>query len=122
MEQQSVSKKQKIIVGVLATIFLVVLVAAFWDLYGKNMFSKNSQTSNTVTITPVPTNSTNNQPAPSGKLNKQPKNSNIDTSQFKSCMIGLTDKPSCKRCCEGLNLDSTLNETCRKECNRTIPK
>ena len=112
MEQQSVSKKQKIIISVLAIIFLIVLIGAFWDLYGKNMFNKTSQTTNTVSITPSPTSS----------ANKQPKNSNVDTSKFTSCMTGITDKQSCKRCCEGLNLEMTLNETCRKECNRTIPK
>lgn len=44
----SMSKKQKIIILILAVVFLVVLVGAFWDLYGKNLSYNCSQPSSAV--------------------------------------------------------------------------
>lgn len=121
------NNKEKVIVGVLSAIFLAVSVGAFWDLYGKNMFTSKTVSTPTPSIsaiTPQPTIPTNNQTQQNtnSKGSKPPKNQQIDTTPFASCMTGLTTKKACKDCCDGLSLDATMNDTCRKTCNRTIPQ
>jgi len=119
------NNKDKVIVGVLSVIFLAVSVGAFWDLYGKNMLSSKAiptPTPSISAVTPLPTVPKNNQTQENanGKGNKPPKDQQVDTTQFASCMTGLTTKKACKDCCDGLGLDATLNDTCRKTCNRAI--
>ena len=119
------NNKEKVILGVLSVIFLAVSVGAFWDIYGKNMFASKeilTPTPSISAVTPQPTVPTNNQTQQNtnGKGNKPPKDQQVDTSQFASCMTGLTTKKACKDCCDGLGLDATMNDTCRKTCNRAI--
>ena len=119
------NNNEKVIVGILSAIFLAVSVGAFWDLYGKNMFTSKTVLTSTPSIsavTPQPTVPTNNQTQQNtnGKSNKPPKDQQVDTTQFNSCMTGLTTKKACKDCCDGLGLDAVINDTCRKTCNRSI--
>ncbi|MEI6533494.1 MAG: hypothetical protein WCO06_06700 [Candidatus Roizmanbacteria bacterium] len=116
---------EKVLIGTLTIIFITVFVGAFWDLYGKNILTKQVIPVPTPTvsiISPQPTIPTNNQPQQNTnkKTNKPPKDEQVDITTFVSCMTGLTTKKACKDCCDGLSLDATMNDTCRKTCNKSI--
>ena len=134
----SMSKKQKIIILILAVVFLVVLVGAFWDLYGKNLSYNCSQPSSAVgnisqTVTPASeTAVTSNNQAVSQtgqKGNKQGGKGNATTGAtgtttssansavYDSCINKTKDNPECKDCCDCLSgADSATRTTCRNTC------
>lgn len=134
----SMSKKQKIIILILSAVFLVVLVGAFWDLYGKNLSYNCSQPSSALgnisqTVTPASETSatTNNQAVSQTgqKSNKQGGKGNATTSTvgtttssansavYDFCINKTKDNPQCKDCCDCLSgADSATRTSCRNTC------
>ena len=117
--------KEIVIIVILFVVFITISLAAFWDLYGEGMFSKNEVSAPTPSITtlsphPIIPSINQSQNSADTKENKPLRNQQIDTTMFSSCMTDLTTKKECKDCCEGLNLDTATNDTCRKTCNRAI--
>jgi len=134
----TMSKKQKIIISILAVVFLIVLVGAFWDLYGKNISYNCSQPSSAVSNNSqavVPTSETvvtsNNQAiSQTGqKGNKQGSKGNAtatitgatassaNSAVYESCINKTKDNPECKNCCDCLSgSDSATITSCRNTC------
>jgi len=134
----SMSKKQKITISILAVVFLVLLVGAFWDLYGKNISYNCSQpslaTNNSVQVaTPVAneTTTSNNQVVKqtgqkgskqgnkgnSATATTEATTSSANSAVYDSCVNKTKDNPQCKDCCDCLSgADSTTRTSCRNTC------
>lgn len=131
------SKKEKIIIIVLAVIFISVLLGAFWDLYGRKLLcscdciSQNTELSNdqqTVTTTKENTPVRNNQNVSNVHMtdqnNKQtnpdyttkpdPKtDNNVSYSSYSTCLENTKDERAAKDCCDCLNADVSVRKACR---------
>jgi cytoskeletal protein RodZ len=124
-EKKPVGKIEKIILIVLAMVFVSVLVGAAWDLYGRKAMtsylctSQNTEDTNnqTVTITPANTNpSANNQGGSPTGQNKQPakpSDSSIAYSSYSTCLENTKDGPTAKDCCDCLSADESVRKACR---------
>lgn len=124
-EKKTVGKKEKIILTVLVVVFLVVLVGATWDLYGKKAMTNylctalNTEMGNNQTVTTTPDNTTtpvNNQnTSATGQNNKpvQKTDNNIAYSSYSTCLENTKDAPTAKDCCDCLSGDASLHKACR---------
>lgn len=102
--------KEKIIIGVLAVIFLSVLLGMIWDLYGKNLLNKSTTT---ISI-PTPTNKNNaNKPTKSAGNKAPASQENIAYSTYSTCIENAKDLPSSKDCCDCLTGDASVHKACR---------
>jgi len=130
-------KKEKIIVTILAIIFIGVLAGAFWDLYGRKLLtnslcsSQNAVNSNLQAITTqknlnlntneqiVPKNEQDNKQAATStnsdtKKNPAPKTeSNVAYASYSTCLENTKDLPASKDCCDCLSGDASVHKACR---------
>ena len=138
--KSKMSKKQKIVIAILAVIFLAVLVGAFWDLYGKKLLcncncSQQSSTADSNSQAANPTNNTgaaieNQATLKDGqKGNKQGTKNNATTTSnassttaansatYDSCINKTKDNPECKNCCDCLSgANGETRTACRNTC------
>lgn len=120
-----ISSKEKIIIGVLSIIFILVLGGMIWDVYGKKMFpTAQTQTTQVITtISPTPVVSTEtkrnqNNATPGQKpatkatgAGKQ--DSSVSYSLYSTCLENTKDEPTSKDCCDCLSGDASLHKACR---------
>lgn len=132
------SKKEKIIVTVLAIIFFAVLIGAFWDLYGRKLLTNslcspqnvvvNNNLQATTTDQQLNVNK-NEQPAPKNEQNNQqlatstnsnteknpaPKTeNNVAYASYSTCLENAKDLAASKDCCDCLSGDASLHKACR---------
>lgn len=136
--ENKMSKKQKIIISVLAAILLVISLGAFWDLYGKNFSYNCSKQSTALSTDSNAANVTNGTTANSESLtnskggqkgSKQGSkggaasvgtssaNSSVSSAVYDSCINKTKDNPQCKDCCDCLSgADSATRTSCRNTC------
>lgn len=116
------SKKEKIIVIVLAIIFIGVLSGMIWDLYGNKLSGKKSSVSQSTslnsnsqaTITPANKQNNEKQNKPTTTANSALKtDSNIAYSSYSTCLENTKDGPTAKDCCDCLNADVSVRKACR---------
>ena len=132
--KKPIGKVEKIVLIVLAVIFLAVLAGASWDLYGKKAMtgylctSQNTELNNNQTTTTTSENTAapvNNQnTSQTGQNNKQTKtdsgtktapktDSNIAYSSYSTCLENTKDGPAAKDCCDCLSADVSVRKACR---------
>ncbi|MEI7603795.1 MAG: hypothetical protein WCJ19_02140 [bacterium] len=111
VKKTNISKKEKIIIIVLAVIFVGVSLGAFWDLYGKNHVCfgdcvQRSEINNTTTPQ-------NTKPTDSTKQSKQD-NITVDSSLYAACTSKISDEKEYKTCCDSLTSDDNVKKACKK--------
>ncbi len=121
----TITIKEKIIIGVLSIIFILVLGGMIWDIYGKKMFptaqSKTTQVVTTISPTPmVSTETKRNQnnatpgQKPATKTNGgNTQNTSIAYSLYSTCLENTKDESASKDCCDCLSGDASLHKACR---------
>lgn len=138
-----ISKRRKVIVSILAIVFVVVSFAAFWDLYGKKMFcscdcaaQKSTETGGSRATTAADGASAVSGGGQAASVNGQKgskqggKNgvtqagsatastaSATGSAAYDSCINKTKDNPQCKDCCDCLSgTDSATRTACRNTC------
>ncbi|MEI6650288.1 MAG: hypothetical protein WCL23_02505 [Candidatus Moraniibacteriota bacterium] len=137
-----ISKRRKMLVSILVVVFIVVLLGAFWDLYGRKMFcscdcssQQSAQGSGSQAAASAGGKSavSGDQAASVGgqKGNKQggktgttqtgsasaSATSATGSAAYDSCINKTTDNPQCKDCCDCLSgTDSATRTACRNTC------
>lgn len=137
-----ISKRRKVVVTVLAVVFVGVVCGAFWDLYGRRMFcSCDCATQKTaegddsqVAAAANGTTGASGSQAASGtgqKGGKQGGKNGATTASttsasttsatgsvaYDSCINKTKDNPQCKDCCDCLSgTDSATRTACRNTC------
>lgn len=115
------TKKEKIVIIILTAIFIVVLSAMLWDLYGKNLLSKTQNTGNNtnVQISPTPTGivATTKSKKTVGNKQTNPSGNKVDSSvsysSYSQCIENTKDLGSSKDCCDCLSADEPVRKACR---------
>ncbi len=113
--------KEKIIITILAVIFLAILSGMIWDLYGRQLLynTKNIPTNTNVQITTMPTSVasvTVNQKTSGGSQTSVPGNkvdSSISYSSYSTCIENTKDLGSSKDCCDCMTADEPVRKACR---------
>lgn len=129
-----VSKKEKIILLVLAVVFLAVLLGAFWDIFGRKLLCNcgcdskiiNEQARGVQTATSTPNGGQRDPGGPGGPKDgvmnsastvKQNKTNAVDASvsytSYSQCIENTKDLPSSKDCCDCLSGDASVHKACR---------
>lgn len=99
---------EKIVIGLLAVVFIAVLSGMIWDLYGKNLFNKPTVSE---IIPALPTEAQN---ISSVSKTKAPKNQeNVTYTQYSTCLENTKDERVAKDCCDCLSGDASLHKACR---------
>lgn len=110
--------KEKILIIVLAIIFVLVLGGMVWDLYGKNMLTKKDITS----TVPAQTESVATDSArPKQKNGEKPNNKQVDPTLYAKCTPLLNTQKAYKDCCDGLS-DDLIKKACKKIVDGDLPK
>lgn len=128
-ESEAPNKKQRIILAVLSTLFLVVFIGAFWDIYGRNLFcncdcGSGLQTQDNLAPPPRPedgaaTSTVTNSSNPLTEQNDQKQSgqvkadSNVDMSLYSQCLENTKDVQASKDCCDCLTGDASVHKACR---------
>lgn len=113
------SKKEKIIIGILGGVFLIVLVGMLLDLYGAKLISgfKSNTANNSDVTTPSETVAPNVDQQKGNNKKLQPSGNKVDTnisySSYSSCIENTKDLGSSKDCCDCLSADESVRKACR---------
>jgi hypothetical protein len=121
----SITTKEKVIIGVLSIIFVLVLGGMLMDVYGKNLFPttqpQTTQVNESVSPTPMVSAGTktiqNNATSKQKPVTKTPggntQDSSIAYSLYSTCLENTKDEPASKNCCDCLSGDAALHKACR---------
>jgi len=114
---------EKIIIGILSVVFVVVLGAATWDLYGRNLFTTkiSSRVESNINIAtqsgkPANTQGKNKgikQPGKQNSANQSKPTGQTNYSTYSQCIENTKDLGSSKDCCDCLAADGSVRKACR---------
>ena len=113
--------KEKIIITTLTVIFITVLSAMLWDLYGKNLLIKTQTSTNNTNVqmpakpTGITSTAKNQKTGGDKQTNPAEKkvDSNVAYSSYSTCIENAKDLGSSKDCCDCLATDESVRKACR---------
>ena len=110
------SKKEKIILGILGLVFLIVFFGMIWDLYGRSLWDKymakqpveQTQFIDNGSSSPTNTKSANGIKKENGTTKGTNKPfSDVSYTTYSTCLENSKDDRTCKDCCDCLGTQSS---------------